>query len=508
MIRTSPASAAKATACSPSSMAVWFCPCSIASCDRLPRASAWISGSARCVARLTASSAASRASPGRLATHASRLNQHRLRTRRRSSGSVRRRSTARSAAVTPLASPDKYCSIRLLAPQVGPVLDADQGLVLEHRPVVRDRLPVRPRGGRLAGGPRTLAEHGLEVSARDRVVHEAARVGVAERDERIQDTAVEDHLPCPGDRPEHGHPGELVPERDLGVDDVQQPGLLGRRQPVPRIVHESGREPRLDGAGDHRELLDEVTGVRREAGEALDRGTHHRRRGRRRRARQDLGDQVGVAGGEVEDLVGVHLVPVAQRPDRLGRQRRQREGGRGGGRGRHQGAESRRGRLVVPERHDEEGADRGEPTRGVPEHVEGALVGPVQVLDDQHRGGSVVEGRDQRRHDQVAVAGLDGGPELRTEARCDVLHRTECSRSGQGVAVAGEHAGPRGHPGVERPYQRRLADTRLTGDEYDGAAPLVGRSSGRGQDAQLLAALQEPPGHPLTTSPASRSGPV
>ena len=165
---------------------------------------------------------------------------------------------------------------------------------------------------------------------------------------------------------------------------------------------------------------------------------------------------------------------------------------------------SRRPSHGVPERHDEEGADRGEPTRGVPEHVEGALIGPVQVLDDQHRGGSVVEGRDQRRHDQVAVAGLDGGPELRTEARCDVLHRTECSRSGQGVAVAGEHAGPRRHPGVERPYQRRLADTRLTGDEYDGAAPLVGRSSGRGQDAQLLAALQEPPGHPLTTSPASR----
>lgn len=130
--------------------------------------------------------------------------------------------------------------------------------MLEHRAVVGDRLTVRPRRGRLAGGTPARADHGLDVSAGDGGVHEAARVGIAEGEQRVQDPTVEDCLSRSRDRSEHRHPGELVPERHLHVDNRQQTRLLARDQGLPGPVDESGREPGLDGAGDYRELLYQV----------------------------------------------------------------------------------------------------------------------------------------------------------------------------------------------------------------------------------------------------------
>ena len=147
---------------------------------------------------------------------------------------------------------------RQLLPQVRPVPFGGQGFVLEHGAVVGDRHPVRPRPGGLAGGPRRLRDHGSDVSAGDRMMDEAAGVGIAESEQGVQDPAVENRLTRSRDRSQHCHPAQLVSERHRCVDHGEQTRLLGRGQGFPRSADERGGEAGFDRAGDHGELLDQV----------------------------------------------------------------------------------------------------------------------------------------------------------------------------------------------------------------------------------------------------------
>ena len=100
--------------------------------------------------------------------------------------------------------------------------------------------------------------------------------------------------------------------------------------------------------------------------------------------------------------VGVGAGPRAQPPHRVGRQRPQRQAHQ---RRPDEHAEEAAERvsgvdLVVPAGQNQHRAERRDPPGGVAEHVERGVVGPVDVLDDEHGrglGGELVEQRAEAR---------------------------------------------------------------------------------------------------------------
>ena len=99
----------------------------------------------------------------------------------------------------------------------------------------------------------------------------------------------------------------------------------------------------------------------------------------------------------------------------------------------------------------------------------GRLVGPVQVLHDEHARACRAARPAPRRRSRAgpprrAAAGGDGGPEL---AR-DVAQRAERARGAQRVAHAPQHR--HRHPLGERAQEAGLADARLTGEQHQAAA--------------------------------------
>ena len=125
------------------------------------------------------------------------------------------------------------------------------------------------------------------------------------------------------------------------------------------------------------------------------------------------------------------------------------------------------------------------------EPVQGGLVGPVHVLDDQHGGLGA------QRLDHRPVAALRGrGPvEQRRDPAAepvrDVVQRAEGAGGEQVVA------GPRQHPHLagrrrdERLDQAGLPDARLSGDGRNPAHPTERGVEGRTQRSQRRTAFQQ-----------------
>ena len=156
----------------------------------------------------------------------------------------------------------------------------------------------------------------------------------------------------------------------------------------------------------------------------------------------------------------------------------------------HHRAERGIGADRVAARHDHQQRQRVDAAGEEAHEVGGRLVGPVQVLHDEHAG-RFAQGVQHRGEDlvlgrRVAQAGGDGGPE---PAR-DVAERAERARGAQRVAHAPQHR--HRHPLGERAQEGRLADARLT-DEQHQAATTRRRPIGPGlQHVDRVFALQKP----------------
>ena len=126
-----------------------------------------------------------------------------------------------------------------------------------------------------------------------------------------------------------------------------------------------------------------------------------------------------------------------------------------------------RAQLVVAIRGEHEGRpETVDPAADEGEHVQGRLVRPVQVVEDE-------DGRPARLqlpdHGARHVVGLGVAVhhvvELTAGLRCDVDEGPERSRREQRVARAPEDACRRVLVVAERSHERRLADARLTADQ-------------------------------------------
>ena len=155
---------------------------------------------------------------------------------------------------------------------------------------------------------------------------------------------------------------------------------------------------------------------------------------------------------------------------------------------------------------DQEERERGSLARQVAEEVEGAAIGPVEVLEDDDDG-SLGRRREALPHlgeERVAAAGVAGpvgGGQRRGQRRQSVTGRATGQLSpravrrggGQVVAATCENQGAAGRRFARnRPHQRGLADPGLARDEHKAAAARRRAVETGLQARQLPRAADEP----------------
>ena len=363
---------------------------------------------------------------------------------------------------------------------------------------MRQGLAVRAGAGGLARGLRPDRQHGVDVAGRDRVMHQARALGALLEAQR------RDHGPV--EQPHAGHreaaldraPRQLVAEPEAIGAIFDHPRELRGGQGAQLVAEQQGGQLGRDVRWHHRQALERLAAVGVQPAQPgehriLDAGRHLvARRGER------LGDEERVAARERVHGGRIATAARGQRLHRAARQRRELDA-------MHRAADDcpeqpvqRMARIeLVAHRQDQHGAHGVDAACRVAEHVEGGVVGPVEVLDDEDGGPLLGELLQQRREDAIHRAVVcQRGPQRTVAARRRVVQRTERARGDE--VVARRHEDPRRAPHApgQRADQARLADARLAGDQRGRAVPLRGLGHGADEDLELRVSLEQDLGHP------------
>ncbi|HEY1275473.1 MAG TPA: hypothetical protein VGF25_11200 [Thermoleophilaceae bacterium] len=359
------------------------------------------------------------------------------------------------------------------------------------------RLAVGPDRGGAVARRRRVPEDRLGVAGGLRMVCEPRGLGAAARrlSERGEGRPVERHAPVRRNRVLHRHPRDLVAERDgVAVGLQHARGEAGLEQ-WELVGGERLEQPHLGAVGHDRHCLEQRAGAGLEAGRTRQ---HRVADGRRHPATVARGEYLGhverVAAGPAMELGGVEVRGAGERRHRVDRQGPEREPGHGGAAQVPQGHPHGMGavELLLPVRRDDERRQRRDPPGQQTQQVEGRLVGPVEILDHEHRRAPAAELLRQRRRERRRRGVLVGERrELAARVAGDVQEGAERPRGVEGVAAAPEQAGLR-QAGAEGAQERRLADARLAGHEHEaprGGGLQLGEV--RGERVELGRALEQ-----------------
>jgi hypothetical protein len=332
-------------------------------------------------------------------------------------------------------------------------------------PVVPVRLAVRlERRGSARGDQRVLTDH-FVGPGRLRVVHDVRRVGVRGQ-ERAEDIRVKPPSRGGRDGSAHGVPGELVAEANVPFVQLEQLpalGLLGRRGPAG---HHGVEDRGAHAVRHHRHELHQAPRVLvqpRDAGQDRVRDGWRGLGGVARR--EQLGHVERVAAGRRVDLV---RVLTRERGDGVAGQGKQLDQGRVL---RPDRAERRvermtgRGLARAVRRHEQGGQGADAPAQHG-QRVERGVVGPVHVLEHQHRRPRrSLELLDQQVVDLVRRrAGRQRVREAGRDAAREIAERPQRARDRQVVAGARENARAAVEIVQEAPHQGGLPDPGLAAD--------------------------------------------
>jgi len=131
------------------------------------------------------------------------------------------------------------------------------------------------------------------------------------------------------------------------------------------------------------------------------------------------------------------------------------------------------GDLVVPVRADDEDGQASKATTEDTHQIEGRVISPVKVLEDDGRGTVMpAERRQEGFEHAIAVGQAEGSSERAAQRVGDVDERSECPRRRNGVARTPDDPGPCVRF-TECLDERRLADARLTGHKGEPAGPAM-----------------------------------
>jgi hypothetical protein len=147
--------------------------------------------------------------------------------------------------------------------------------------------------------------------------------------------------------------------------------------------------------------------------------------------------------------------------------------------------------LVVAVRRNEQRGHPLDPANEQPNDVERCLIGPMEILDDEHAW-QLSELLGQRLV-QLVRSHLTPN-ELGERAAClvrDLSQRRERARREERIACPLENSHASSNAVDERSDQRALANTRLASDEHSASAPGCSDCEGFVQRRERLLALEE-----------------
>ena len=303
-------------------------------------------------------------------------------------------------------------------------------------------------------------------------IHGRAR-GLGERE---QNSAVESQAPGRRQRVLDRHACQLVPERDPAARRDQDAGgeaLVDRVEasPADREVSSASSDGGAIEAASTTADADALS-----LRDAREHDVAHRRRGSDGPTRREhLGHVERVPRRQAVELAASAPWSCRQLRDPLGRQRRERQR-LTPSRGRELAEDDPQGieavELVVAVGREYERRRAAHPPAEHTHDVERRLVGPVDVLQDEHERPPTVTRAEERGSDRVRTTSVD---RLGDRARClggDLEDRPERRRREEGVAGAPEDRGGFAELVGEPPHQRGLADPGLPAHEDEAALPL------------------------------------
>ncbi len=254
---------------------------------------------------------------------------------------------------------------------------------------------MRAGPGGLARGLRADREDGVDVTGRHRVVHQPRALGTILRAQRRDDGLVEQpharHREAALDRA----PRQLVAEPEAVGAILDHAGQLGRGQRAHGLAQQHRGQLGRDVRGHHRKALERLAAVRVEVAQPREHRVLDARRDLPGRGGERLGDEERVAARQRVEGRGVAPGAARQRLHGVARERRQLDAvHRAAGERAEQPVQGVARIELVAGRQHEHRADRLDAARRVAEHVEGGVVGPVDVLD--HEDGRALLGRAPR----------------------------------------------------------------------------------------------------------------
>jgi hypothetical protein len=148
--------------------------------------------------------------------------------------------------------------------------------------------------------------------------------------------------------------------------------------------------------------------------------------------------------------------------------------------------------LVVAVGQGEHGGQVADAPADVADDVQGGVVGPVEVLDEDDGGGQGIgELGEQGVEDFTDVLGGDRLGQGAAGAAGDVVQRAQGAAGEEVVAPADERPCVRARVGRPCLHQGRLADPRLAGHQHHRPATLAGGRHRSAQRRQLTNPLEQ-----------------
>ena len=346
--------------------------------------------------------------------------------------------------------------------------------------VLRGGLPVRAERGRLGRGRRRVPEHGGRVHGRLGVMRQPRQVHPAMRrpGQHRQRPPVQGEPTTWVERLLDREPGQFVAEGDGAGRFGDHP----RGEAAAKLLRGAGNhlleQPHLGMWRRYRHRLHHGAAVLAEPGDAGQHGIAHRFGYRLLFGCQNLGDEERVASRLAVELRPVEASTAGQILHRRFRQRRDPDPGAA----RWQLTEQHPQwmgpvQLVIAIRRQEQDRPVAHAAGQEPEHVEGRLVGPVQVFE-HHDGGPSGPGLGKEgARDLVGPAAPADGIADRAGQFADVNERAK--RPGGEQGIAGAHHDPRASLGLvtEVADQARLTGARLAANRHE---PALARAANGG----------------------------
>jgi hypothetical protein len=268
------------------------------------------------------------------------------------------------------------------------------------------RLAMRTRTSSALGGGRRPPQDAVDVAGRLGVMGKRREIrAVAAAGREGGERPAMQRQPVSGrDRLLDREARQLMPEVDVRMAGDEHARGQALVNTLDEIAGKRLQQPQRHVPGDDRDSLEQSARRRGQAGGARENRVAHRLGDTLAAGREDLGDEERVAGRRPVQLFRVDSVRLCQFCDRRRRERLDLQPtGPAHELAQHEPQLLGTIELVIAITGQDQGRDRADPSRQHRDHVERRLVGPMHVLEHDHRRHPASELPQQRRRHLVRL---------------------------------------------------------------------------------------------------------